>query len=92
MIKVSANLRFAEVTYGGLLIRHEDGVAGQVVAGAGRVCVVGVQQAAALRGPPAAAGDTRGVPERAVGAKVVLQLWRWKHTHERLFSRNPAQR
>lgn len=80
------------MTYGGLLIRHEDGVAGQVVAGARRVRVVGVQQAAALRGPPAAAGDARGVPERAVGAKVVLQLWRRKHTHERLFSRNPAQR
>lgn len=44
-------------THSRLLVGHQDGVAGQVVAGAGGVRVVGVQQAAALRGPPAAAGD-----------------------------------
>lgn len=74
-----------------MLIRHEDGVAGQVVAGAGRVRVVGVQQAAALRGPPATAGDSRGVPEGAVGAKVVLQLWRRKHTGEHRESAHATQ-
>lgn len=30
------------VTYSGLLISHEDSVAGEVVAGTGCVCVVGV--------------------------------------------------
>lgn len=44
-------------THSRLLVGHQDGVAGQVVAGAGGVRVVGVQQAAALRGPPAVAGD-----------------------------------
>lgn len=65
-------------THGRLLVGHEDGVAGQVVAGAGGVCVVGVQQAAALRGPPAAAGDAGRVPEGAVWAEVVVELNRGK--------------
>ena len=60
--------------YSRLLVGHEDSVAGQVVTRAGGVCVVGVQQAAALRGPPATPRGPRRVPERTVGAKVVLQL------------------
>lgn len=49
-----------------------------MVAGAGGVCVVGVQQAAALRRPPAAAGDAGCVPEGAVWAEVVVKLNRKK--------------
>lgn len=74
-------------THGRLLVGHEDGVAGQVVAGAGGVCVVGVQQAAALRGPPATAGDARRVPEGAVGAEVVVKLWK-RRANRRQKNRN----
>lgn len=64
-----------------------------MVAGAGGVCVVGVQQAAALRGPPATTRDARRVPEGTVGAEVVVKLWRRRanrrrketNTHERFF-------
>lgn len=61
-------------TYNWLLVSHEDGIAGQMVARTSRVRVVCVQQAAALRGPPAAARNPRSVPERTVGTKVIFQL------------------
>lgn len=51
------------ITHSRLLVRHEDSIAGQVVAGTGCVCVVGVQKAAALSGPPAAPRHPCCVPE-----------------------------
>ena len=57
-VKVNSTLFYAlfvvVVTHSRLLVCHEDSITGQVVAGTGSVCVVGVQQAAALRRPPAA--------------------------------------
>jgi len=74
-------------THIGLAVGHEHGEVGEVAAGAGGVCVVGVQQLAALRRPLARHGALRVVPEGAVGSVVVIHLaetekqsmWWWKH-------------
>lgn len=61
-------------TYIGLVVSHEYGEIGEVAAGAGGVCVVGVQQPAALRRPLACHGALRVVPERAIWSVIILQL------------------
>ena len=62
------------MSYIALLLGHEQGEVGEVAAGAGGVCAVGLQQLAALYGPLARHGALRVVPERAVWTEVVLQL------------------
>lgn len=71
---VSYAVMYRCVTYNWLLVSHEDSIAGQMVACTSCVRVVCVQQSAALRRPPAAPRNPRGVPERAVGTKVIFQL------------------
>ncbi len=54
--------------------RHEDGKVGEMVAGAGGVCFIGVQEFAALGGPVAHHTPLRVIPEGAIGIVVVLLL------------------
>lgn len=61
-------------THIGLVVSHEHGKVGEVAAGAGGVCVVGVQQPAALRRPLACHGALGVVPEGAVWSVIILQL------------------
>ncbi len=63
-------------TYIGLVVSHEQGEVGEVAAGAGGVCAVGVQQPAALRRPLACHGALRVVPEGAIWSVIILQLWK----------------
>ena len=56
------------------MVSHEHGEVGEVAAGAGGVCVVGVQQPAALRRPLACHGALGVVPEGAVWSVIILQL------------------
>lgn len=55
-------------------VRHEDGKVGEVVAGAGGVCFIGVQEFAALGGPVAHHTPLRVIPEGAIGVEVALHL------------------
>lgn len=55
-------------------VRHEDGEVGEVVAGAGGVRLVGLQEFAALRGPVAHHAPLRVIPKGAIGVEVVLHL------------------
>lgn len=61
-------------TYIRLVVSHEHGKVGEVAAGAGGVCVVGVQQLAALRRPLACHGALRVVPEGAIWRVKIIQL------------------
>lgn len=56
------------------VLDHEHSEVGEVAAGAGGVCAVGVKEPAALGGPLARHGALRVVPERTVRTEVVLQL------------------
>lgn len=53
---------------------HEDGKVGEMAAGAGGVCCIGVQEFAALGGPVAHHTPLRVIPEGAIGVEVVLHL------------------
>lgn len=55
-------------------MRHEDGKVGEMVAGARRVCFIGVQEFAALGGPVAHHTPLRVIPKGAIGVEVVLHL------------------
>lgn len=55
-------------------MRHEDGKVGEMVAGAGCVCFIGVQEFAALGGPVTHHTPLRVIPEGAIGVEVVLHL------------------
>lgn len=55
-------------------VRHEDGKVGEVVAGARRVRLVGLQEFAALRGPVTHHAPLRVIPKGAIGVEVVLHL------------------
>lgn len=61
-------------THVGLVVGHEHGEVGEVAAGAGGVCAVGLQQPAALRRPLPRHGALRVVPERTVRGVIILQL------------------
>lgn len=55
-------------------VRHEDGKVGEVIAGARRVRLVGLQEFAALRGPVTHHAPLRVIPKGAIGVEVVLHL------------------
>lgn len=61
-------------THIGLVMSHKHGEVGEVAAGAGGVCAVGVQQLAALRRPLARHGALRVVPEGAIWRVIIVQL------------------
>ena len=61
-------------THIGLMVSHEHGEVGEVAAGAGGVCVVGVEQPAALRRPLPCHGALGVVPEGAIWSVMILQL------------------
>lgn len=61
-------------THIGLVVSHEHGEVGEVAAGAGGVCAVGVQQPAALRRPVAGHRTLRIVPKGAIWGVIIFQL------------------
>lgn len=69
-------------THIGLVVRHENGEVGEVAAGAGGVCVVGVQQPAALGRPLACHGALGVVPEGAIWSVIILHLQERKKQRE----------
>lgn len=69
-------------TYIGFMVSHEHGEVGEVAAGARGVCVVGIQQPAALRRPLACHGALRVVPEGAIWSVIILQLRKKKKKRE----------
>lgn len=69
-------------TYIGLMVSHEHGKIGEVAAGAGGVCVVSIQQPAALGRPLARHGALGVVPEGAIWRVIILQLQKNKDRDE----------
>lgn len=63
-----------EPPYRDFPVRHQDGKVGEVVAGARRVRLVGLQEFAALRGPVTHHAPLRVIPKGAIGVEVVLHL------------------
>lgn len=55
-------------------MRHQDGKVGEMVAGTRRVCLIGVQELAALGGPVTRHTPLRVIPKGAIGVEVVLHL------------------
>lgn len=67
-------IKEVDVTYWDFTVCHEDGEVGEVVAGAGGVRLIGVQEFAALGGPVAHHTPLRVIPEGAIGVEVVIHL------------------